>query len=89
MIKALRAGQQNLDSEILQYPWGSDLPNKTKFCKKFKDPISKKEFAIVNSLKIDNFYRTDLGLTTRSTARFRANRPSVLGMPIKIGAYKI
>ena len=55
LIKALRAGQQNLDSEILQYPWGSDLPNKTKFCKKFKDPISKKEFAIVNSLKIDNF----------------------------------
>ena len=55
LIKALRAGQQNLDSEIFQYPWGSDLPNKTNYCKKFKDPISKNNFAIVPSLKIDNF----------------------------------
>ena len=55
LIKALRAGQQNIDSEIFQYPWGSDLPIKTKFCKKFKDPISKNQFAIVPSLKIDNF----------------------------------
>jgi glutaconate CoA-transferase subunit A len=55
LIKALRAGQQNIDSEIFQYPWGSDLPLKTKFCKKFKDPISKNHFAIVPSLKIDNF----------------------------------
>ena len=55
LIKALRAGQQNIDSEIFQYPWGSDLPIKTKFCKKFKDPISKNHFAIVPSLKIDNF----------------------------------
>ena len=55
LIKALRAGQQNIDSEIFQYPWGSDLPNKTNFCKKFKDPISKNQFAIVPSLKIDNF----------------------------------
>ena len=52
LIKALRAGQQNIDSEIFQYPWGSDLPIKTKFCKKFKDPISKTQFAIVPSLKI-------------------------------------
>ena len=55
LIKALRAGQQNIDSEIFQYPWGSDLPIKTKFCKKFKDPISKNQVAIVPSLKIDNF----------------------------------
>ena len=55
LIKALRAGQQNIDSEIFQYPWGSDLPIKTKFCKKFEDPISKNKFAIVQSLKIDNF----------------------------------
>ena len=34
LIKALRAGQQNIDSEIFQYPWGSDLPTKTNFCKK-------------------------------------------------------
>ena len=55
LIKALRAGQQNIDSEIFQYPWGSDLPIKTNFCKKFEDPISKNKFAIVQSLKIDNF----------------------------------
>ena len=55
LIKALRAGQQNIDSEIFQYPWGSDLPDKTNFCKKFKDPISKNQFAIVSSLKIDSF----------------------------------
>ena len=55
LIKALRAGQQNIDSEIFQYPWGSDLPTKTNFCKKFEDPISKNKFAIVQSLKIDNF----------------------------------
>ena len=55
LIKALRAGQQNIDSEIFQYPWGSDLPKKTNFCKKFKDPISNKQFAIVQSLKPDNF----------------------------------
>ena len=55
LIKALRAGQQNIDSEIFQYPWGSDLPNKTKFCKKFIDPKTKNEFAIVNSINIDNF----------------------------------
>ena len=55
LIKALRAGQQNIDSEIFQYPWGSDLPKKTNFCKKFKDPISNKQFAIVQSLKLDNF----------------------------------
>ncbi len=55
LIKALRAGQQNIDSEIFQYPWGSDLPHKTKFCKKFKDPNSKKKFATVSALKIDNF----------------------------------
>ena len=55
LIKALRASQQNIDSEIFQYPWGSDLPNKTKFCKKFKDPKTKNEFAIVNSITIDNF----------------------------------
>ncbi|MFL2520111.1 MAG: CoA-transferase [Alphaproteobacteria bacterium] len=55
LIKALRAGQQNIDSEIFQYPWGSDLPLKTNFCKKFEDPISKNKFAIVQSLKIDNF----------------------------------
>ena len=55
LIKALRAGQQNIDSEIFQYPWGSDLPNKTKFCKEFKDPITKNQFAIVPSLTIDNF----------------------------------
>ena len=56
LIKALRAGQQNIDSEIFQYPWGSDLPTKTNFCKKFEDPISKNKFAIVQSLKIDNFF---------------------------------
>ena len=55
LIKALRAGQQNIDSEIFQYPWGSDLPNKTKFCKEFKDPITKNQFAIVPSLTIDKF----------------------------------
>ena len=55
LIKALRAGQQNIDSEIFQYPWGSDLPKKTNFCTKFKDPISNKQFAIVQSLKLDNF----------------------------------
>ena len=55
LIKALRAGQQNIDSEIFQYPWGSDLPKKTNFCKKFTDPISNKQFAIVQSLKLDNF----------------------------------
>ena len=55
LIKALRAGQQNIDSEIFQYPWGSDLPNKTKFCRKFKDPKTKNEFALVNSLNIDSF----------------------------------
>ena len=55
LIKALRAGQQNIDSEIFQYPWGSDLPLKTNFCKKYKDPSTKNEFAIVKSLTIDNF----------------------------------
>ena len=55
LIKALRAGQQNLDSEIFQYPLGSDLPNKTKFCKKFIDPYTKKLFAVVPAIKIDNF----------------------------------
>ena len=55
LIKALRAGQQNIDSEIFQYPWGSDLPDKTNFCKKFQDPKTKNKFAIVNSLTIDNF----------------------------------
>ena len=29
LIKALRAGQQNLDTEIFQFPWGSNLPEKT------------------------------------------------------------
>ena len=55
LIKALRARQQNIDSEIFQYPWGSDLPNKTKFCKKYLDPKTNRTFAIVPSLKIDNF----------------------------------
>ena len=55
LIKALRASQQNIDSEIFQYPWGSDLPNKTNFCKKFKDPKTGNTFAIVPSLKIENF----------------------------------
>jgi len=55
LIKSLRASQQNLDSEIFQYPWGSDVPKKTLFCKKFKDPITKKLFAVVPSVKIDNF----------------------------------
>ena len=55
LIKALRAGQQNIDSEIFQYPWGSDLPTKTNFCEKFLDPNTNKIFAIVPSLKIDNF----------------------------------
>jgi glutaconate CoA-transferase subunit A len=55
LIKALRAGQQNLDSEIFQYPLGSDLANKTKFCKKFIDPYSKKLFAVVPAIKVDNF----------------------------------
>ena len=55
LIKALRASQQNIDSEIFQYPWGSDLPNKTNFCEKFKDPKTGNIFAIVPSLKIENF----------------------------------
>ena len=55
LIKALRAGQQNIDSEIFQYPLGSDLPIKTKYCKKYKDSFSKKTYAVVPSLKIDNF----------------------------------
>ena len=55
LIKALRAGQQNIDSEIFQYPWGSDLPQKTNYCKKFIDPRTKNTFAIVPSLKINNF----------------------------------
>ena len=55
LIKALRASQQNIDSEIFQYPWGSDLPDKTNFCKKFKDPKTGNIFAIVPSLKVENF----------------------------------
>ena len=55
LIKSFRASQQNLDSEIFQYPWGSDLPAKTLFCQKFQDPRTKKLFAIVPSIKIDNF----------------------------------
>ena len=55
LIKALRAGQQNIDSEIFQYPFGSHLPLKTKYCRKYKDSITKKTYALVPSLKIDNF----------------------------------
>ena len=55
LIKALRAGQQNIDSEIFQYPWGSDLPTKTHYCKKYKDPNTGNLFATVPSLKIDTF----------------------------------
>jgi len=55
LIKALRAGQQNLDTEIFQFPWGSNLPEKTNYCRKYLDPHTSKTFAIVPPLKIDNF----------------------------------
>lgn len=55
LIKALRAGQQNLDTEIFQFPWGSHLPEKTNYCRKYLDPHTNKTFAIVPPLKIDNF----------------------------------
>ena len=54
LIKALRAGQQNIDSEIFQYPWGSELQRKQISVKNLRS-FSNKQFAIVQSLKLDNF----------------------------------
>ena len=41
LIKALRAGQQNLDTEIFQFPWGSNLPEKTKLMTQMQTPLRK------------------------------------------------